>query len=168
MTQQDLRRFVAFKAFGAYRLLVDVHSTLEDVEGAVDAGQYLTAVMQARTTLVRSLSIRSLAVGGEFLAPYDGVAFDPFAGLDPSEVEEAFRLCAAGLDLTGADAQEWVGRVRAHVAETERRLGYDTELRSIRTPDGLYPALRFAREWLPAVERLALPPLLPAAWTGKT
>lgn len=164
----DLRRHVAFRAFGAYRLLLDVHSTLEDVEGAVEAGQILTAVVQARATIVRSLSIRSLAFGGDFVAPYDGVTYDPFHGLSSDEVLNGTALCVSGIGLVGDEARDWARRVREHVEETERLLGYPTALKSVRTPDGIYPALRVARQWLPLMEILRLPSLLPDAWTGKT
>lgn len=161
----DLRRFVAFKALGAYRLLLDVHSSLEDLEGCVESGQFLTAALQARVTLMRSLSVRSLAVGGEFSAPYDGLAYDPFLGLDSAEVNDALVLAERGVSIAAEEAAEWAVEVRAHVDETERHLGFDEPLRSIRTPNGLYPALRIARNWLPAADALGLPPVLPAAWT---
>ena len=158
------RRYVAFRAFGAARLLLDVQSCLEDTEGAVAAGQYEVAAIQGRFAALGCLSIRGLASEGELDSPVDDTAFDPFRGADPAEVVEGLSLISEGADLDATTAPDWLERLRRFFDETERRLGYDERLPVLRSPGGMFAGLRLARNWTPLVEALGMPPLLPDDW----
>lgn len=165
----DARRFVAARAIGTFRLLYWAHADLEDAEAAAEAGQVEMAVWAARLAVSISLSIRGLQRGGEveWVLKY-GLAFDHTTGLDPEEVAAAHALVNAGLVVDPDDpraVQAWLADLRSHLEATERLLGYDHPLASVRRPDGLFPALRLARRWIPVCEGLDLPPLLPSSWT---
>jgi hypothetical protein len=162
---------MAHRAYGSGRLLIELHGDLEDLEGAVRAGQFLYAAYQARTVLEWALSIRSLALGGSIAtvagAIVDLSSFDLLENLDPEVVADAVDLVHDGLALTGAtDALDWARRVRAFVEETEAGLLHDAPLASIRTGDGMFPALRMARSIDVVLARLALPSVLPEQWTS--
>jgi hypothetical protein len=162
----DARRWVAFHGKGAARLMLTIQAEIDDIEGAVSAGQYEVAAFQARAAVVGCLSVRSLAVAGEIDSPPDQLSFSPFAGLSEAEVGRGLSLAAAGLEIEdGLGANAWLTRLRTYAAATEALLGFDEPLPVLRSPEGLYPALRLARQWLGLVEELGLPPLLPAQWT---
>ena len=160
----DPRRYVAFRAFGASRLLLETQSCVEDAEGSVAAGQYEAAAIQGRLTVHLCLSIRGLAREGELEFSIDDTAFDPFHGADPDEVIEGLVLASEGADLDATTAASWLVRLRRFFDETERRLGYDGRLPVLRSPEGMFAGLRVARDWTPLVEALGLPPLLPDDW----
>ena len=160
----DLRRHVAYRAYGALRLLDWVQATLEDVEGAVAGGQYGVAAFQARTVILQCLSIRSLAREGEI--DWDGAAFDHFAGLDEEDVETALSLAREAVDLDERGADDWLERLRAYVVATEAGLGYEAPLPILRSPQGPFAILGLARRWSDALDELGLPPLLPPKWVA--
>ncbi|MEK8173297.1 hypothetical protein NKH77_43625 [Streptomyces sp. M19] len=76
-TPTDLRRLLTFRGHGAARLLLGCRSRLEDVEGAVAAGQTEVAVVMAYDLVQLSLSIRGLRTEGELTYGHDEAAFDP-------------------------------------------------------------------------------------------
>ena len=155
----DIRRWVAFRAYGAKRLLLVAQSALDDVEGAVLAGQHEVAMLRARVLVLECLSVRSLARTGDVDAS-SSVSFDPFAGLSEDEVAEGLALIELDDDPTG-----WVQALADYLAETEDLLGYDPPLPVLRSPEGTFGALRLAREWSPVLRELNLPDLLPDVWT---
>jgi len=162
-TSNDVRRRVAFRAVGAKRVLLHAQAALEDVEGALAAGQYETAVIQARALVMQCLSIRSLAVSGELDAFVHSVSFDPFAGLSPSDIADGLGLL--DLDQGEAPAASWFSDLADYLHRTEALLGYDQPLPLLRSPEGTFGALRLAREWAEPMSKLGLPNLLPANWT---
>jgi len=160
----DVRRAIASRAIGLSRLLIEVHAHLEDIEGAVGSGQRGVALCQARTVLMQSMGLRSLVLGGDVQELEDDTAFDPFEFLPSAEVRATFQLLSEGLEVVDEGMTDWVRRVRGHVDDSERRLGFGRPLHSIRRPDGLFPALRAARNYIVAVDELGLPPLFPREW----
>ena len=163
----DLRRLLTFRGHGAARLLLGCRARLEDVEGAVAAGQREVAVLMAYDLLQLSLSIRGLRTEGELTYGHDEAAFDPFAGLPTEEAQAALALAAEGLDATGDRAEPWLRRLRDHLAETEGRLGYTAPLPDVRSGSGMMKGFKLARTWQPLMDRVGLPPLLPDAWTRR-
>jgi hypothetical protein len=158
----DVRRHVAFRAYGAMRMLDWVQATMEDVEGAVDGGQYDVAAFQARALVLQCLSVRSLAREGEI--EWDGAAFDFFAGLRDEDVAAALSLATEGVDLDERRAADWLGRLREYAAATEAELGYEAPLPILRSRQGAFGILSLARRWSQALDELGLPPLLPPKW----
>lgn len=151
----DLRRWVAFHSQGAVRLFLGVHDQLNDVRGALTAAQWEVAALTARQILLVCLSIRGLESSGEPFACGDDLAFDPFAGTDQTEVEEAMALADEILDAGSGDWPDWYNRLCGFVAQTAHRLGYDNPMRSL---VGLRrPRLDLARRWLALTEELRLP-----------
>lgn len=159
----DLRRLLAFRAHGAARLLLGCRARLEDVEGAVAAGQRETAVLMAYELVQLSLSVRGLRTEGELTYGRDEVAFDPFAGVPADEIRDGLRLAAEG-DVADRDAEAWLERLRAHIADTEAQLGYAEPLPDVRSGSGMMKGFKLARTWEPLLRRASLPDLLPDAW----
>lgn len=166
-THPDVRRLVAFRSHGATRLLLYCHAAMEDVEGAVEAGQREMAVGMAHKLVQFSLSIRGLATEGELSWSPEQASYDPFAGVPDAEVEAALALAAAGMNAQGAAVATWVADLRGHVQETERQLGYVKPLPYLRSGVGMIKSFKLARMWSPHLARLELPDLLPGDWTKR-
>jgi hypothetical protein len=160
----DARRWMGFHSIGTYQLLMDVHASVEDCVGAARDGRGGVAAYSARSVVLRCLGLRSLAAGGD-VPDYDDPLTDPFAGLDEEAVGEGLRLiarCAAA--RTREELEEAAGEVVTYAREFERLLGFEEPPPSIRRPEGLYPALRLAREVLPLNEASGYPLALPSDW----
>ncbi|MCS0635787.1 hypothetical protein NX801_08935 [Streptomyces sp. LP05-1] len=160
----DLRRLLVFRAHGAARLLLGCRARLEDIEGAVAAGQTEVAVLMAYDLVQLSLSVRGLRSEGELVYARDEAAFDPFAGVPAEETEAGMLLAAAGREATGERGEEWLERLRGHLRDTEALLGYGEPLPDVRSGSGLMKGFKFARTWEPLLRRAGLPDLLPDAW----
>ncbi|WP_163511854.1 hypothetical protein [Fodinicola acaciae] len=163
-TVTEPRRWAAFHCFGIYEVLLEVQASVEDLTGALDAGQLAVAKYAGRTIVLHTAGIRSLLAGGFPPDKPDPLA-DPFAGLSESETETALRLAsdlAAAEDI--ASARIAADRIFDHVRELETSLGFDQKPGSVRRPEGLFPALRLARELLPVNRGAHLPLALPGTW----
>jgi hypothetical protein len=158
----DLRRHVAFRAYGAIRVLNWVQAALGDIEGAVAAGQYGVVAHQARALVLQCLAVSSLAHGGEL--DWDGAAFDYFTGLPEERVAAALSLAVEAVDLDDRRVPDWLERVRAFAAATEAELGYDAPLPILRSRYGPFGIVGVARRWSAVLEELDLPQLLPPKW----
>lgn len=163
----DLRRLLAFRAHGAARLLLGCRARLEDIEGAVAGGQPEVAVLMAYDLVQFSLSVRGLRTEGELSYGRDEAAFDPFAGVPAEDVEAGLLLAAEGAGATGPQGERWLERLRSHLHDTERLLGYGEPLPDVRSASGLMKGFKLARTWQPHLERVGLPGLLPSAWTRR-
>ncbi|MGW6459436.1 hypothetical protein ACWF94_26505 [Streptomyces sp. NPDC055078] len=162
-----LRRLLAFRAHGAARLLLRCRARMEDIEGAVVAGQTEIAVLMAYDMVEFSLSVRGLRTEGELSYGGDQVSFDPFAGVPADEVEAGLLLAAAGRAAVGRAGEEWLERLRGHLRDTEALLGYGEPLPDVRSASGLMKGFKLARTWQPLLDRVDLPDLLPTAWTRR-
>jgi hypothetical protein len=158
----EVRRHVAFRAYGAVRVVNWVQAALGDIEGAVASGQYGVAASQSRTLVLQCLSVTSLAQAGEI--DWDGAAFDFFAGLPEEHVAAALSLATEAVDLDEDRATDWLRRLQQYVAATEAELGYDAPLPILRSPHGPFGIVSLVRQWSAAIEELGLPPLLPPKW----
>lgn len=163
----DARRWAAFHVAGTYQLLMEIQATLEDVHGMVAQGQLRVAPYSARETLLCCMSVRAVAAGGELWIDRQDPLYDPFAGLTEAECAALPRIvrafCQATTEAAGWQAYEQLAR---YVTETERLLGFASSPASVRTPHGLFPALRTARKLLQLADAAHLPPVLPKAWTS--
>ena len=161
----DIRR-AALGAYGGLRFLRRVQGGVEDVEGAIQAGQYGAAAAMARSVVLLCLSIHSLAHGGEIDLDEESLSFDPFDRVPEPDVADAIALASAALALDADSAAAWLERFQAYVAQTERLLGYDAKLPLLRSPEGAFGLIGIARRWGPVLEALGLPPALPARWAA--
>jgi hypothetical protein len=160
----DVRRRVAFRAHGALRFLDEVQGGVEDIEGAIGDGQFGMAAFQARYVTLVCLSIRSLARDGEIDFDEESVSFDYFSGLPADDVAAALSLANDAVGLDAGNAAAWLDRFREFVAATERMLGYDDPLPVLRSPEGALGLIGLTRRWMPLLDELDLPPLLPPSW----
>ncbi|MFD8625125.1 hypothetical protein [Streptomyces hygroscopicus] len=163
----DLRRLLAFRAHGATRLMLTCRARLEDIEGAVAAGQAELAVLAAYELVQLSLSVRGLRTEGELVYGRDEAAFDPFAGVAAEDAEAGLTLAAEGWEAVGERGEEWLERLRRHLRDTEALLGYAEPLPNVRSGSGLMKGFKLTRMWQPSLERVGLPGMVPEAWTRR-
>jgi hypothetical protein len=163
-TVLEPRRWAAFHCFGIMELLLDVHASHEDVLGALKGGQLAVARYATRDLVLRTIAVRALL--GEGLPPdvTDALA-DPFTSLPAEETAEGLglvRLMARSADV--AAATEHLPAIERYVRRLEKDLGYPDQAPSVRRPEGLFPALRLARQILPINRAAQIPIAMPAAW----
>lgn len=163
----DLRRLLAFRAHGAARLLLSCRARLEDIEGAVAAGQTEVAVLMAYDLVESSLSVRGLRTEGGLSYGCDEVSFDPFAGVSAEDIAAGLLLASEGARAVGQCGEEWLERLRDHLRATEALLGYGEPLPDVRSASGLMKGFKLARTWQPHLLRAGLPDILPDAWTRR-
>jgi hypothetical protein len=162
----DPRRWAAFHCYGGYSLLIDVHGSAEDMQGALAGGQLEVAAFAGREVVLACCRIEALL--GTGLPPDRGNVFgDPFAGLAPDRVERACSLINAIAAAIDADeAAQAAAPIVAMVDEVTRALGFAEPPPPVRHPSGLMPALRMARELLPINKDAHLPLALPKEWVN--
>jgi hypothetical protein len=161
----DLRRHVAHVSNGAVALLIVAQEALEDVEGGIKSGQWELVAAQTRHLVLACLYGRALATGAEPHVWDDTAAGDPYAGLPDDEVEAALRLIEDVRRLPGTDPEPWLDRVRALMAAVEDSIQLSERLPELRSPTGMFSAVRLVRGWQPVVSELGLPSILPGEWT---
>lgn len=167
----DVRRWIGVKTHGSSRFLKGVQACVEDVYGALECKQYTTAFFQARSAILRCMSIRSLCKSGELQEPneFDQISFDHFSGLSNEEIDTGMVLIA---DLRVFDDEKslhkWLANFERYVSETELFLGFNERLPILRSKDGFYTLLRIAKDWDQVGIALNIPSALPPEWTGGT
>ena len=157
----DYRRAAAHLSQGMGRLLIFIQACLEDVHGAVEADQKELAAHQTRIILLECLAIRGVSSGGEVTWAADELGFDHYSCVDRAVLAEAAEIAESGL---GNRDEAWFTRLDRFIAETEHELGLGETLPMLRSPEGMYTALRMARPIFNLVDELNLPPILPAGW----
>jgi len=158
------RRWAAFRCYGIYGQIMEVQAFVEDLEGALDAGQLPVTKFAGLSVVRYCLSVRALLAGG-FPPDVGDATADLFAGLSDAETGAALtviRRLAEAEDMAAARAA--ADGVFAYVRDFERDLGFAEKPPSVRRAEGLFPALRLAREIIPVNQAAALPLALPAEW----
>jgi hypothetical protein len=161
----DLRRHVAHVSNGAVALLIVAQEALEDVEGGIKSEQWEMVAAQTRHLVLSCLHARGLAGGAEPHIWDDTAAGDPYVGLPDEEVEAALRLIDDVRRLPGTDPEPWLARVRGLMAGVEDSIQLSERLPELRSPTGMFSAVRLVRGWQPVVAELGLPSILPGEWT---
>lgn len=158
------RRWAAFHTSGVYSVLMGIQAAQEDLGGVLERGHLEMAKQTARKIALMCLEIRSLLQDG--LPDDDGDPFaNPFAGVSGEEISLALNAVAGVVRATDVElARSGVEAVDELVATLVRDLGYTNIPPSIRTPAGLYPALRTTRELLPVNKEAHLPLVFDASW----
>lgn len=162
----DLHRREALVSQAASRLLLWVQAAVEDVQGALEAGWPHYALHQARFVLMECLGIRGILRGGDIDWADDDVAAAP----DATSTEGERRLVSALLDAGATDWRDaaatgaWFGQIQDFVRDTEVLIGLDEPLPVLRSPEGMFRAIRLVREESALIEQLGLPRVIPAEW----
>ena len=160
------RRWAAFHCYGIYGQLMDIQASVEDMQGAMQAGQLRVARYAGLTIIRHCLRLRAVRATG-FPPDASDATAELFAGLDESTVSSALALSTRLAQATElAEAQAAADAIETHVREFEAELGFPDSLPSVRRPEGLFPALRLAREVLPINRAANLPLALPAEWVS--
>lgn len=161
----DLRRHVAHVSNAAAALLIVAQEAYEDVEGGIRSEQWELVAAQTRHLMLVCLHARGLAVSAEPHFWDDTTANDPFAGVPDAEVEAALQLISDVRGLPGTDPAPFLRRVRAVLTAAEESVQLSERLPELRSPTGMYSAVRLVRGWTTLVEELGLPSILPGEWT---
>lgn len=164
----DYRRRVAFLTQGVGRHLVFVQMALKDIDGALADGQIAVAALQARLVISECMAIRDVIRGGEIFWNHDSLTFDPFGRADPRELESVTRLLQSTASVASeGDAEQialWRSEILGFARETEQLLGYPDGLPILRSPEGMFSALRLAQGIFEMLDELELPSPLPIEW----
>lgn len=165
---RGLREHVTQVSHGAVIMMIGVQEALDDLVGGVQAQQWGMVLAQTRYTVMACLHVRGLAHGAEPYVYEDGGAFDPCSHVPAAELETGWRLIHEARTLASdpSGAPAWLDRVRGWVEVSEATLGLGERLPELRSPEGMFGALRLARGWHDLVAELGLPPLLPSEWTN--
>jgi hypothetical protein len=142
----DVRRWATERACGVVRVMLDFEPLLEDVEGAVTAGDSDYAAYVARDLVLRALSVVSLCRGGSVDLDESQANFDFFHAVPDDVVRRGRRLALDALTAMRDDPQRWLAELRDFFAEAEAELGLGP-LPRIRTSEGMFKALALARDW---------------------
>jgi hypothetical protein len=163
---EDSRRRAAFVTQAAARIMVTVQSFLQDAEGAAEAGQFEVAAIAGRSVVLECAAIRGIAKGGELTWPYGTVSFDAFAALNTSEREQAMSLMDQGSRLSDKEsALAWTAELAQLIRDVEIEAGFTEPLPVLRSPEGMFAAMRMARGAFDVVSELDLAPVFPESWT---
>jgi hypothetical protein len=162
-TVDNPRRWAAFHSVGTYDLLMEIHASYEDFLGAIRDGRPGVAAHAARALVLRCLAVRALAATGGVPDPEDPLA-DPFSGLSDETVAKGLGVARHVIRSGKVDAKDAIGTVTEYLREFESELGFSESPPSVRRPEGLFPALRLARELLPLNQAAGIPLALPSGW----
>ncbi|AUY54597.1 hypothetical protein EH183_30555 [Streptomyces sp. CB01881] len=151
-------------------IMVGAQSALEDIEGGVPAGQWHLVLAQTRYLVMVCCQAGGLRSGAEPYVAEDGGAIDPYTHVPAADWESGHRLISEAREFAAAAPSEeragdWLRRVRSWVSEIEATLGLADPLPQLRSPEGMFGALRLVRGWHALADQLGLPPLLPTEWT---
>lgn len=155
-----LHEEVTWRAHALLRTLADVHGIAEDIRGALDSHQFDFALISARHLSTEIAGITAMPAGG----PRKWAAFE--AGLCPyalasddlrESTDELLRSVLRG-DATVAR------RLVDQLVEVAEQVVGEGALPQLHDPDGMYSAMRLARELLQLMDDLALPSVLPDSW----
>jgi hypothetical protein len=149
--------------------LIYLQAAVEDVEGALAAGQLHEAAYCLRSALLHYLSILGLNGGAysiDFSSEFDYVNFDPISGVDPAIAREVLCLARSALGAATDDQRlAIVSDLKDRVRELERMLSVQ-DPKLLRSPEGPMLFVRFVRDWERLLAALGLPSALPGSWKG--
>jgi hypothetical protein len=163
---EDIRRRTAFVTQAAARIIVTVQAFLQDAEGAAQEGQFEVAAIAGRSVVLECVAIQGIARGGELTWPSGSVSFDAFAALDEHERERATSLMDRGARLTDKEsARAWTAELAQFIRDVEIEAGFTEPLPVLRSPEGMFAAMRMARGAFEIVSAMDLAPVFPESWT---
>lgn len=148
--------WVATEAFhaGIYLSLL-VEGQIEDVEGAIDAGDYATACESATISLEGIAAMHHVLASAPFVTDEQGV-LALLAAADDDVLRTTGSLPAVR-HLTRDDADELLDLVRSAAAALHDALPF--EVPKMRTPEGFFPTVRVASELSRLREKVGLAPV---------
>ncbi|GAA1644779.1 hypothetical protein [Nocardia ninae] len=151
-------------------LVVGAQSALQDVAGGVDCGQWMLVLAQTRYLVLICCQARGLEFGAEPYVAEDGGALDPYTHVPPDVWQGGQHLLHQAEEFSRtapepAEAQAWLEQVRTWVSGVESSFGLPDFLPELRSPEGMFGAIRLVRAWDELINPLQLPALLPSDWT---
>jgi len=165
----DPRRWVNFHARGLAGILIHLQAAVEDVEGALAAGQLHEAACCLRLALLYYLSILGLNKGAcsiDLSSEFDYINFDPISDVDPVIVREVLSVAHSALRAATHDQRlAIVSDLKEKVRELEQMLSVQ-DPKLLRSPEGPMLLVRFVRDWERLLAALGLPSALPGGWKG--
>ena len=154
----DIRAWVTQRTAGIVRMMMACQPMLEDVEGAVAAGDRDYAAYVGRELVIRCISIASLSSGGDVDHDESQTSFDYFEGVDPDFVARGLALAGQVIDDDQPlDMVAWLEHVRTFVNDAEATLQLGAPLPIVRSKDEMFPALATVRDWVDLCAQLGGP-----------
>lgn len=168
----DVGRWALLRTHGSFRILFSAQAFLEDIGGAIEAGQTEMAIHQARELVLLCLSVHSLKRGGEPLSwpgEYDRVNFNPLYALPYAElVRPAFMLISQARErILNGQSAEWFTQLEQLASDAEDALELDFPLPTLRSPEGLSIVLNLFGKWDKFATDIGLPSVVPDDWAKR-
>ncbi len=159
----DIRVHAAGQASMVFRTFLDVQARIEDIEGVIETAgshpQYLHCLpIMGRRLVLSVLSVLSARAGGPIgytQVPTAGYQ-EVFSSVDPETISELLGLSTAPDEETVDGYRRWTTRLLTAVDRHMDSVGEG--LPSIRDPEGTFPALAIARDWLLLSMQLSVSP----------
>lgn len=164
-TTSDARRWVALHCTGGLLCVMDIHSILDDMEGAIAARQPIVHIAQiARRALLLLLTIRSIGAGGEpSVESHENIdvpTWDPFTGVEPATVQRLLDLLG---DFAFARDDADLGRLTPCLREEIQRVADLIGLEQ--APEAIRREAHVAiRSWVSMATEFGLPDPTQTEW----
>jgi hypothetical protein len=160
----DARRYAWSRCHSLWIIGMSVQTFLEDVHGAQAAGQ--DGLLRYAARMVGDTCAAALTLALNYERPIPSRAMRTSWALERLQGHELCQPCwelIRGLD--DAPAEEIVERCDDLVAAVRAIAG---EMPNILTPEGYYPGIAIARDWLKLLEAVGEESPMPPAWTQPT
>lgn len=163
----DFRRHEGFLSQGLARMVLTCQSAFEDVEGALAAGWMEAAAFQARTLILNCLAVLGMREGAGLNQWIDDVGYDRVGFAPPDMRDRARDLLEEGWTLAANPerASAWLADLRSFFEDTESAFDLGERLPVLRSPEGMFAAIRVLQAEQPVIEQLGLPQVIPRDWT---
>jgi hypothetical protein len=160
--EEDARRYVWCRGQALWRTSMPITALLEDLRGALSAGQFGLARHSARGLGVNCAVVLALLRGRRPLPPVPmraAWALGQLAGHPLAADCLTLVRCPAGLpaETLAQVAERLAAEVRVRVGPVPDPI----------SPDGYFPALATAREWLTFASLVGEEGFLPREWTDE-
>lgn len=158
----DVRRYAWSRGQALWRMSMPVPALLEDACGAAEAGQ-LGLLRHTARNLGRSCAT-VIALTTASARPIPSSRVEPAWALELIDGHPLAEACRELIDGNASlDAAALLARCEALAAGVEQLTGATPDPMS---PDGYFPAMARAREWLRLADAVGEESFLPAEWTA--
>ncbi len=157
----DARRYAWARCQSLWIIGMSVQTFLEDAHGAEQAGQ--DGLLRYAARMVGETCAVALALAHDHARPLPARAMRASWALERLEGQELWQPCWELIRGPDDDlgAEEVVRRCERLLAEVRTVAG---EMPNVLTPEGFYPAIAMARDWLKLLEAVGEESPMPAGW----
>lgn len=156
----DARRYAWCRSQALWVIGMPAHTFLEDVHGAKEADQ--DGLLRYAARMIGEACAVALNLALNYGRPVPSPAMRSSWALEQLQGHELWQPCWDLIRGAEVDsAQEIVERCDRLIAEVHAILG---EIPNILTPEGYYPAIGMARDWIKLMETVGEESPLPLEW----